>query len=58
MSGGQVTNFDFPGASFTAATAISPTGDILGRYQDANKVNHGFLLTGLKLANQCTASGQ
>jgi uncharacterized membrane protein len=58
LSGGQITSFDFPGAIFTGATAISPIGDILGRFQDANKVFHGFLLTGLQPVNQCAAGSQ
>ncbi len=54
-SGGQFASIDFPGAIFTVAAAISPNGDILGRFQDANKVFHGFLLTGFGLANACAA---
>jgi uncharacterized membrane protein len=45
--GGQdgFTSFDFPGAVNTQATAISPSGDIVGRYFSANGQQHGFLLT-------------
>ena len=55
MSGGQITSFDFPGATFTGATTITANGDILGRFQDANKVFHGFLLTGFRPAAVCVA---
>lgn len=33
------------GAVNTQATAISPSGDIVGRYFSANGQQHGFLLT-------------
>ena len=56
ISGGQITSFDFPGAIFTAATAISANGDILGQFQDAKMVFHGFLMTGFRPANTCAAS--
>ena len=55
LSGGQITSYDFPGAIFTGATTITVNGDILGRFQDANKVFHGFLLTGFRPANACAA---
>jgi uncharacterized membrane protein len=55
LSGGKFNTFDYPGATFTGATAISPNGDILGRYRDANNVTHGFLLVGFRLA--CVSSG-
>jgi hypothetical protein len=42
---GIVTSFDFPGASNTQATAITPSGDIVGRYIGADGVQHGFLLS-------------
>jgi hypothetical protein len=38
------TSFDFPGAIDTQATAITPSGDIVGRYTSADKNLHGFLL--------------
>ncbi len=39
-------SFDFPGAIDTQATAITPTGDIVGRYTSADGVQHGFLRSG------------
>jgi hypothetical protein len=37
-------SFDFPGAANTQATAITPSGEIVGRYNNADGVLHGFLL--------------
>jgi hypothetical protein len=37
-------SFDFPGATNTQATAITPSGAIVGRYNYADGVLHGFLL--------------
>ena len=45
---GSVISFDFPGASNTQATAITPSGDIVGRYTSADGIQHGFLLSGGK----------
>lgn len=42
---GSLVSFDFPGAVSTQATAISPSGDIVGRYTSADGVQHGFLLS-------------
>jgi hypothetical protein len=39
------TSFDFPGAVNTQATAITPSGDIVGRYLNADGSQHGFLLS-------------
>jgi hypothetical protein len=39
------TSFDFPGAVNTQATAITPSGDIVGRYFNADGSEHGFLLS-------------
>ena len=41
----SATSFDFPGAINTQATAITPSGDIVGRYTSADGVLHGFLLS-------------
>jgi len=41
----SVMSFDFPGAVNTQATAITPSGDIVGRYTGADAVQHGFLLS-------------
>ena len=38
-------SFDYPGATNTQATAITPSGDIVGRYTSPDGVLHGFLLT-------------
>ena len=46
---GSVISFDFPGATNTQATAITPSGYIVGRYTDAGGTQRGFLLTGGKL---------
>ena len=37
-------SFDFPGAANTQATAITPSGEIVGRYSNSDGVLHGFLL--------------
>jgi uncharacterized membrane protein len=41
---GEFTGFDYPGAAFTAAWDASPSGAIVGVYQDADGAAHGFLL--------------
>jgi len=41
-------SFDFPGAVNTQATAITPSGDIVGRYINSDGTQHGFLLAGGK----------
>jgi hypothetical protein len=38
-------SFDYPGATNTQATGITPSGDIVGRYTSPDGVLHGFLLT-------------
>lgn len=44
LSDGKFTSFDFPGAVIaTTATGISPRGDILGAYRDAEGKFHGYL---------------
>jgi hypothetical protein len=48
LSGDHLTAIDFPGASYTGATAIAPRGDILGRYRNTDGVSHGFLLVGFR----------
>jgi uncharacterized membrane protein len=42
---GSVISFDFPGAINTQATAITPSGDIVGRYTSADGIQHGFILS-------------
>jgi hypothetical protein len=37
------TSFDFPGAINTQVTAITPSGDIVGRYTSPDGRRHGFL---------------
>jgi hypothetical protein len=39
---GKYSTIDFPGASYTVATGISDTGDVVGWYQLSGS-NHGFL---------------
>jgi hypothetical protein len=41
----SVISFDFPAAINTQPTAITPSGDIVGRYTSADGVHHGFLLS-------------
>jgi hypothetical protein len=43
---GTCTTIDVPGAVRTVANAINPRGDIVGRYDTADGVAHGFLLRG------------
>jgi uncharacterized membrane protein len=43
-AGHHFISFDFPGAIDTQATAITPTGEIVGRYTSADGMQHGFLL--------------
>jgi hypothetical protein len=50
LSNGAYTNIDVPEAlgamaGSTQATAISPSGDILGTYTDSAYVGHGFMLS-------------
>jgi probable HAF family extracellular repeat protein len=40
----RFVKIDFPDASATAASGINARGNIVGRYDDANGVVHGFLL--------------
>src|SRR5712691_7824245 len=44
--GPTFTTIDFPGAATTLAWAINTRGDIVGGYLNADKSDHGFLLTG------------
>lgn len=41
---GEFTSFDYPGAAFTAAWDASPSGAIVGVYQEPSGTAHGFLL--------------
>jgi probable HAF family extracellular repeat protein len=45
LKDGDITSFDFPGATFTAAFGINPGSDIVGRYIDAGGVARGYLLS-------------
>jgi uncharacterized membrane protein len=45
LSGGEFTTIDYPGATFSAATRINPSGDVTGRYMNADGKPHGFLWT-------------
>jgi|SRR5882724_1945643 len=40
----RYVRIDFPNATLTLANGINARGDIVGRYDDANGVTHGFLL--------------
>jgi hypothetical protein len=44
LGGGTVTTIDFPGATFTVATGINPSGHIVGRYRSPDGMFHGFTL--------------
>ena len=39
-------SFDFPGSNDTEGTAITPSGEIVGRYVSADGRQHGFILRG------------
>jgi len=39
------TSFDFPGSTNTQATAITPSGEIVGRYISSDGIQHGFVLS-------------
>ena len=43
MSGGRFGSIDYPGATFTGATAINPRGDILGRLNRYGEAETEFL---------------
>jgi hypothetical protein len=40
----QFVSFDFPGSTNTQATAITPSGKIVGRYFSSDGSQHGFVL--------------
>jgi len=42
--GASFESFDFPGSTNTQATAITPAGEIVGRYSSADGRQHGFVL--------------
>jgi len=42
--GVRFESFDYPGSSNTQATAITPSGEIVGRYSSADGRQHGFVL--------------
>src|SRR6266704_251112 len=42
--GASFESFDFPGSTNTQATAITPSGEIVGRYLTADGKQHGFVL--------------
>jgi len=44
LSGGALTTIDFPGATFTVATGINPSGHIVGRYRSPDGMFHGYSL--------------
>src|SRR5207245_9295904 len=44
--GPTFTTIEFPGATLTNAFGINTRGDIVGNYMNADKSDHGFLLSG------------
>ncbi len=42
--GVRFESFDYPGSTNTQATAITPAGEIVGRYSSADGREHGFVL--------------
>src|SRR3989442_14982645 len=44
--GPAFTTIEFPGATLTNAFGINNRGDIVGNYLNADKSDHGFLLSG------------
>src|SRR6266849_2178678 len=42
--GASFETFDFPGSTNTQATAITPSGEIVGRYNSSDGRQHGFVL--------------
>jgi len=42
--GVRFESFDFPGSTNTQATAITPSGEIVGRYNSTDGKQHGFVL--------------
>lgn len=42
--GASFESFDFPGSTNTQATAITPSGEIVGRYSASDGSQHGFVL--------------
>ena len=44
MRGSVFSTIAFPGATFTGAAAMNERGEMVGRYQNADGVFHGFLL--------------
>src|SRR6185295_1316799 len=43
--GPTFTTIEFPGATLTNAFGINSRGDIVGNYMNADKSDHGFLLS-------------
>lgn len=41
----QFVSFDFPGSTNTQATAITPSGELVGRYISSDGIQHGFVLS-------------
>ena len=51
-------NFDYPGATGTIAAGIDLAGDIVGEWEDASMVDHGFLLKGARSSRQTPRARQ
>ena len=54
-NGAAYTTLDFPGATFTEPTGISGS-NVVGYYQDSQKITHGFLYNGSSYATLDPAS--
>ena len=42
----HLTSIDYPGATSTKGYSINASGQVVGRYNDAGSIAHGFLFTG------------
>jgi predicted membrane protein len=62
--GGDITEFDPPGANYSTASGIDPDGDVVGYYTDSDGVYHSFLrdphghFTDINVEGAGTGSGQ
>jgi hypothetical protein len=45
LAQGTYTQIDVPGSILTYVTGIDTAGDVVGFYEDASRINHGFLLS-------------
>jgi len=40
---GSVTTIDYPGAALSIGTGVNGRGEIVGWYEDANRIQHGYV---------------